>query len=123
MLRPPTAWESRKERSKYIASSAKKCQESHPTEKHHFVLRGAGLTDLPPIDDPVYSQITCPVLILTIEGDDTHPLSTALQLEKLLSNSVLSVAPSDEEAAAHWPTLIRDFIQRIASESDTTDRR
>lgn len=123
LLRPPTAWESRKERSKYIASSAKKCQESHPTEKHHFVLRGAGLTDLPPIDDPVYSQITCPVLILTIEGDETHPLSTALQLEKLLCNSVLSVAPSDKEAAENWPALIRDFIQRIAIANDTTDRR
>ena len=124
LLRPPTAWESRKERSKYIASSAKKCEQSHPTEKHHFVLRGAGLTDLPPIDDPVYSQITCPVLILTIEGDETHPISTATQLQKLISNSILHVAPSDEEAAAHWPALICDFIRRIANtNNDTKDRR
>ena len=120
LLRPPTAWKSRKERAKYIASSAKKCEESGG--KHHLVLRGAGQTDLPAIDDPVYTQITCPVLILTIEGDETHPLSTALQLEKLLRNSILSVATNDEDAAAHWPALMRDFIQRIATSSvDATD--
>jgi len=117
LIRPPTAWESRKERSKILASSAKKCELGDPSGKHHLVLRGAGLSDLPLVDDPVYSQIKCPVLILAIEGDPAHPLSTATKLVELLENSELFVSKTHKEATEAWPALIDRFINKLTTNS------
>mmetsp|Transcript_19371 Transcript_19371/g.26619 ORF Transcript_19371/g.26619 Transcript_19371/m.26619 type:complete len:272 (-) Transcript_19371:1371-2186(-) len=107
------AWESRKERSKNLASSAKKCKLENPSSKYHFVLRGTALSDLPSIDDPVYSTINCPVLILAIEGDDAHPLSTATKLLELLKNSELFVSKSHKDASEEWPALIDRFMDKL----------
>jgi hypothetical protein len=44
------------------------------------VLRGAALADLPDIerDIEMYQRVTCPVLLLTIEGDKSHPIRYVL---------------------------------------------
>ena len=115
MIRPPTAWDSRKERTKYLASSAKKCELEFPSGKHHLVLRGASLTDLPAVDDPIYSTVICPTLILAVEGDESHPLSTALKLKELITNSALFIAKDYNDAKENWPNIIRNFIHNIIS--------
>ena len=67
-----------------FTGSAAKCKESElPGEKYHFVLQGAALADLPDIGREIemYRKVRCPVLILTIEGDAAHPVSTAIALD------------------------------------------
>lgn len=98
LIRPPTAWKEREARRKYLIASAQRLRErSAESSKYHFVLSGAMLSDLPMIaesmpnstshdaslqDSPhasdLYDKITCPVLILTIEGmyvciESVHP--------------------------------------------------
>lgn len=85
LIRPPTAWKEREARRKYLIASALRLRErSAESSKHHFVLSGAMLSDLPMITESkpsstrsdaslqesphLYDKITCPVLILTIEG-------------------------------------------------------
>jgi hypothetical protein len=115
MIRPPTAWAERLARRKFLLSSAAKCAEEMAStgERYHFVLQGAALSDLP---DPAaaqgneYAAIRCPVLLLTIEGDESHPVSTATTLHALLPQSSLHVAPTAEAAVAAWPAIVRDFL-------------
>ena len=90
LIRPPTAWKERAARRKYLNASALRLRErSAESSKYHFVLSGAMLSDLPMITESkpsstspgagallqepphgsdLYDKITCPVLILTIEG-------------------------------------------------------
>jgi pimeloyl-ACP methyl ester carboxylesterase len=88
LIRPPTAWKEREARRKYLNASALRLRErSAELSKYHFVLSGAMLSDLPMITESkpsstspgallqesphgsdLYDKITCPVLILTIEG-------------------------------------------------------
>jgi esterase/lipase len=126
MVRPPTAWEERRQRRKNLLSSAKKCREEEERqglgERHHLVLSGAALSDLPPLDSSAYSEIKCPVLILTVQGDDSHPVSTATALfgairegrtEEEKSKVVLHIADSKRQAENEWPLLISQFLESI----------
>ena len=117
MIRPPTAWESRKDRRHVLLSSAKKCHDSNPSdEKYHHVVRAAAETDLPPLDNPLYEKLTIPVLILTVKGDISHPVSTAVALKERLSTLVqLHIAESSEEADRVWPDVIRTFLIQVKS--------
>ncbi len=71
------------------------------------VLRGAALTDLPPIE--VVAQIDVPTLILGWVDDPTHPLATAQALADVMPFSRLVVAGSPDEVTA-WPGLLADHV-------------
>ena len=79
------------------------------------------MSDLPdPTDDfdqKEYQKIQCPVLLLTIEGDDTHPVSTAQALHDIITTSTLHVAVNIEEAAAEWPAVIQHFLSSLEGNS------
>ena len=120
MIRPPTAWASRLARRKFLLSSAAKCaaEEAGTGERYHLVLQGAALADLPDpsaatAEESEYTAIRCPVLLLTVEGDDSHPVSTAQTLHALLPQSTLHVAPTAEAAVVAWPAIIRDFLATV----------
>ena len=100
----------------YITDSAKKVEAaSPPGEKYHFVLQGAAMSDLPPLDgcSEEYKKITCPVLLLTVEGDEAHPVSTAVALHSLLPTSSLHIAPDKESAIQDWPKIISKFLNKL----------
>jgi len=129
MIRPPTAWETRRARRKTLLSSANKCRDKAPEEPFHLVLRGAALADLPPLpplqgdaeggadtgDDQVsaYACITCPVLLLAVKDDESHPLDTAEKLHELLPISALHVADDLNDAKRDWPRIIAEFISSL----------
>ena len=152
LIRPPTAWEVRKARRKFLLKAADRLKQeletktvapmegkidvnavSNPGDNarsqdvqstaacgqsvrsyHHHVLRGAADADLPAQDSELYNRIKhIPTLILTIEGDAAHPVSTAEVLHALLPSSALHVAPDIKTAAQDWPTLIGSFINKI----------
>lgn len=115
MVRPPTAWETRKARRKFLLSSANKCQQASPEgDASHWVLRGAADGDLPfTTDDKVhetYGRVTCPTLILAVRNDDAHPLATAEALHAVLPQSILHVAEDLGDAKVKWPAIIREFL-------------
>jgi pimeloyl-ACP methyl ester carboxylesterase len=113
MVRPPTAWKTRLDRRKNLLKSANRCQKDNKDD-YHLVLRGAALADLPPEDAvEMYASIKCPALILTIAGDDAHPVSTAETVHKLIPQSQLVVANSKKEADETFSNIIADFIQTI----------
>ena len=73
------------------------------------------MSDLPPLDgsSDEYKKITCPVLLLTIEGDDAHPVSTAVALHSLLPTSSLHIALDKESAKKDWPKIISKFLRKL----------
>ena len=76
------------------------------------MLQGAALADLPDIESEIemYRKVRCPVLILTVEGDPAHPVSTATALENVLPNSELHIAADTESAFREWPQIIAAFL-------------
>jgi pimeloyl-ACP methyl ester carboxylesterase len=74
------------------------------------VLRGAGMSDLPPPED--IASLSLPALILAWPGDAAHPIFTAKTLSELLPGSSLHVSAQSEQAA-HWPDLVREFLGSI----------
>lgn len=71
------------------------------------ILRGAALTDLPPID--VLATIEVPTQILAWTDDPTHPLSTAEVLADVMPDSSLAVARTPQAVEA-WPAVLRDHV-------------
>lgn len=73
------------------------------------LLRGAGLTDLPPPAD--VAAIEAPTTVLAWTDDAAHPLSTAERLVELLPNARLEVAavPAD---VARWPATLMADVAR-----------
>lgn len=114
IVRPPTAWEERRARRIHLLSSANKCQKmNEPGERYHFVLQGTANSDFPPLSDPVFSSVLCPVLILAIENDDSHPLSTATQLRNVLPSAELVISADLQAAWQEWPEKIVNFIEKV----------
>lgn len=72
------------------------------------VLRGAAVTDLPPLE--VLATLDQPTLVLAWEGDPGHPVSTATALADALVRAELSVAPTLAEVT-HWPGLVAAFLK------------
>ncbi len=68
---------------------------------------GAAETDFPSREE--IKTLDLPALVLGWTGDPTHPIETAMELDKLLPQSTLVVAEgySDFE---RWPQLIREFV-------------
>ena len=52
-------------------------------------------------------------MILTAEGDPTHPVSTALELADLSEDVKMVVSPSYEEGKLEWPQHIAAFLHRF----------
>lgn len=67
------------------------------------VLRGAALSDLPPVDE--LATLAHPTLLLAWEGDAAHPLSTSRALSVVLPDSHLVIASTPSQVRA-WPTLV-----------------
>ncbi len=74
------------------------------------LFKGAALTDLP--SRPEIQTIDIPALILGWTDDPSHPLETATELDRLLSQSELHVAKGYADLK-QWPRLIREFTERI----------
>ncbi len=118
MIRPPTGWDERKARRGDILRSAKDLEElNHRKNKqsvHHLVLVGAATADLPPLEDvECYKKIKCPVLILAVKGDEAHPEKSARCIAERLSKVELVFAEDYAEASSTWPTIVKDFMERI----------
>lgn len=122
LVRPPTAWGERKARRRQLLSSAKKRQkqalsssnEQERSSQHHWVLRGTAYSDLPSLDDTdLYARVTCPVLILTIAGDASHPVTTATALRDVLPNARLHIASDEKSARADWPVVVGSFLEDL----------
>lgn len=115
MVRPPTAWDERRNRRKNLLSGAKRLKEEETSTMHHNVLHGTAYSDLPsPLDEKhEYEKVQCPVLILTIEGDDAHPVSTANTLHSLLPSSELVVSVDRATARRAWPIIIKNFLEQF----------
>lgn len=73
------------------------------------VFRGAGLADLPPLDD--LAALTQPTLILAWAGDPGHPVSTAEQLAGAMANAELHVAQTYAELLT-WGDRAAAFLRR-----------
>ncbi|MCF8590124.1 alpha/beta hydrolase [Gordonia sp. HY285] len=71
------------------------------------VLRGAALSDLPPLDD--ITAIAVPTTILAWIDDPAHPLSTAQALVETLPNASLTVARTPADLA-QWPSLLHHSL-------------
>ena len=113
LMRPPTAWNDRLLRRKTLLSSANKCQEANKDELYHLVIRGTAYSDLPSLEDKEsYEKIKCPILILTIEGDDSHPISTAQAIKTMIPHAELYISDNEKNAKKKWPNIIKTFIEQ-----------
>ena len=77
-------------------------------------LRGAAMSDLPPVEELV--GIDVPTLILAWEGDRSHPLSVARQLESSMPRAELDIAEGQD--LGRWPSLVADFVAGVAPTGD-----
>jgi 3-oxoadipate enol-lactonase len=104
-LDPPgpfgTEWHERIERNIRLAD--------HQQMAH--VLRGAATADFPARD--LVAGISVPALILAWSGDPGHPLSTAEELNELITSSDLVVASTAEELA-DWSRTIAEFLTSLS---------
>ncbi len=74
------------------------------------LFKGAGLTDLPSREE--VKSIEIPALILAWKGDPSHPIETALELDRLLPQSRLHIAEGYSDLT-EWSALIRNFVNDI----------
>jgi pimeloyl-ACP methyl ester carboxylesterase len=74
------------------------------------VLRGAGMSDLPPPED--LRSLAMPALLLAWPGDPAHPIATARRLAELLPAPSLHLSAQPEQPA-HWPQLVREFLSSL----------
>ena len=73
------------------------------------LFKGAALTDFPSREE--IKTINIPTLTLGWAGDPSHPLESAIELDRLLPQSTLVVAENYAEFS-QWPGLIRDFLSK-----------
>lgn len=131
---PPTAWQTRNaQRSKYrynaalvenegmqaylelgvaapVVPALADAPQTVPAVPEHLLpalLRGAAMSDLPPLHE--LSSITAPTLLLAWSDDPTHPVSTAQKLSETLPNARLVVARTPYGVMA-WPGLFADHV-------------
>ena len=115
MIRPPTAFEERKSRLKKFRIAVENLLEKNGKDDlFHFVIEGTCLSDLPPLNDVAsYNKITCPVLILAVNNDVSHPLSTARFLKDVIPHAELHIVENKTKAKEKWPSVISDFLKII----------
>jgi 3-oxoadipate enol-lactonase len=71
------------------------------------VLRGAALSDLPPL--ATLATLKVPTLLLAWDGDPVHPLSTAWELAETLPSARLHVAYTPEQLST-WGRVAVAFL-------------
>jgi hypothetical protein len=83
------------------------------------LLRGAALTDLPPLQ--ALAGLSMPVHVLAWVQDPAHPVSTAQALAETLPDCNLEVAhvPAD---VAQWPTRLMTDVARSAGAGESQKR-
>ncbi len=72
------------------------------------VLRGAALSDLPPVT--ALAGIDVPVLVLAWSGDDGHPLSSARSLAETIPGARLMTADTPGQLL-RWPGVVAEFLR------------
>lgn len=135
LMLPPTAWESRKAQASEYLSRAE-FLETHGmdaflnAEKLHaqppatvgtpdtvpdisaellpWAYRGAAQSDLPSKEE--ITKITVPTTILSWTDDPGHPVSTAIELTRLMPNAQLRIATTPAEVT-RWPQHLRDDLR------------
>ena len=112
LVRPPTAWEERLARRPQLMEAARDLHKAKPESPYYNVLLGSAISDLPP-HQALHHILDIPVLILTAEGDPTHPVTTARQLESLSPDTSLVVSESYEAGKQEWPQHIATFLNRF----------
>ena len=112
LVRPPTAWEERLVRRPQLLQAASDLQSAKPDSPYYNVLLGSAVSDLPP-HQALHHILDIPVLILTAEGDPTHPVSTAQELSQLSEDLTLVVSESYDLGKLEWPQHIADFLRRF----------
>lgn len=80
------------------------------------LLRGAGASDLPPLD--VLAAVDVPTLLLAWETDPVHPVDTAERLAAALPDTELHVAATLDDVRA-WPSAVAGFLDRRTPRSAT----
>jgi len=83
-------------------------------------LRGAALSDLPPIE--AFEALDVPTLILAWPGDWSHPLSTAEALAERLPDARLEIA-SDARGVYAWRECVQAFVDEIGHRHEHADDR
>jgi pimeloyl-ACP methyl ester carboxylesterase len=116
LVRPPTAWETRKQRKAGMVNTAAKAKAKGRTLWAR-VLEGAAEADLPPKESAAYAALSgIPVLLLCHGDDDVHPVSTGTQLMELLpphAMSKLVVAADLAEGERTWPRILSDWLWHL----------
>ncbi len=73
-------------------------------------LRGAAASDMP--NRQAFARLEMPTLILSWEQDPTHPKSTAEELDRLIGDTELHHARTEQEILA-WPSIVDSFLRRL----------
>ncbi|ALC05545.1 hydrolase [Corynebacterium deserti GIMN1.010] len=135
LMLPPTAWESRAAQASEYLSRADFLETNGmdaflkaetlsaqppatigvpdtvpdiPVELLPWAYRGAALSDLPPRQS--IASLTQPTTILCWVDDPGHPVSTAIELTRLMPNSQLRIATTPTEVA-EWPRHLCDDLK------------
>ena len=74
-------------------------------------LRGAAMSDLPPIDD--LASVDVPTLILAWTGDRSHPLSVARRLTSSMPRAELVVTEGGD--LSDWPNRVAEFVAQVTA--------
>lgn len=80
---------------------------AYDVDRLALVFRGAAGADFPPRES--VAALAQPTLILAWTGDAAHPDSTAIELVRLIPDSSLHLASTNDDLAT-WTSLIADFI-------------
>ena len=118
LIRLPTAWDERRARRKNLLGAARRLAAEKGGGQHHLVLEGAALSDLPPVDElPVYCSKMkgIPLLMLCVEGDDSHPPSTATVLQQYFEDAKLFISANEEQARNEFPEQIKIFLASLSN--------
>lgn len=76
------------------------------------IFRGAGVTDLPPVE--TLAAIDVPTLVLGWTGDPGHPVSTAERLAEIIPGAELHLAATRDELE-RWTDLTLDLLRSVGS--------
>lgn len=115
LLRPPKGWHRNVEKK---VEKGEECFKKRAGLINCKVFIGTAPSDYPPENSEDFSNIKCPVLIMTIEGNKAHPVETAKTLHKLIKQSELHIAKNDKQAKELFPDIIQNFLLDINLEEN-----
>jgi hypothetical protein len=115
LIRLPSAWEKRESQREQLLAMARTAKEqSKPNELQWMALEGYAYADLPNKDAwELYKSITCPILIVSIYGDPTHPASTGNQLKSILPHATVIESGHEAEALVDLPDRINNWVADV----------